>query len=173
MSVRLEETKKVESQYVRDEEKILLRDKGRIRERWVRFFRSLQNAKSGKLDPDITTMLPQQPLRECSWDRADGREGCPSDEGNSKRESSAAGRPYRGTVETWTTIGPSRLNGAPPTNNPHLARGKAPQQRKDAAIAVLHKKGDKTKYGNYRGISLVSHGGKVLLRVVDRRHSHY
>ena len=39
-SVQLEETKKVESQCVRDEEGRLLRDKGRIRERWVRFFHS-------------------------------------------------------------------------------------------------------------------------------------
>ena len=37
-SVQLEETKKVESQCIRDEEGRLLRDKGRIRERWVRFF---------------------------------------------------------------------------------------------------------------------------------------
>ena len=36
-SMQLEETKKVESQCVRDEEGRLLRDKGRIRERWVRF----------------------------------------------------------------------------------------------------------------------------------------
>ena len=39
-SVQLEETKKVESQCVRDEGGRLLRDKGRIREKWVRFFRS-------------------------------------------------------------------------------------------------------------------------------------
>ena len=52
-SVRLEATKKVEPQCVRDEEGRLLRDKGRIHERWVRFFRSLLNAKSDKLDSDI------------------------------------------------------------------------------------------------------------------------
>ena len=47
--------------------------------------------------------------------------------------------------------------------------GKVPQQWKDAVITVLHKKGDKTECGNYRGISLVSHAGKVLLKVVARR----
>ena len=61
-SVQLEETKKVESQYVRDEGGRLLRDKGRIRERWVRFFRSLQNSKFDMLDPDIPKRLPQQPV---------------------------------------------------------------------------------------------------------------
>ena len=61
-SVQLEETKKVESQCVRDEGGRVLRDKGRIRERWVRFFRSLLNSKSDMLDPDIPKRLPQQPV---------------------------------------------------------------------------------------------------------------
>ena len=51
--------------------------------------------------------------------------------------------------------------------------GKVRQQWKDAVITVLHKKGDKTECGNYRGISLVSHPGKVLLKVVARRFSAY
>ena len=51
--------------------------------------------------------------------------------------------------------------------------GKVPQQWKDAVITVLHKKSDKTECGNYRGISLVSHAGKVLLKVVTRRLSAY
>ena len=60
--VQLEETKKVESQCVRDEEGRLLRDKGRIRERWVRFFRSLLTSKFDMLDPDIPKRLPQHPV---------------------------------------------------------------------------------------------------------------
>ena len=50
---------------------------------------------------------------------------------------------------------------------------KVPQQWKDMVITVLHKKGDKTECGNYRGSSLVSHTGKVLLKVVARRLSAY
>ena len=61
-SVQLEETKKVESQCVRDEKGRLLRDKGRIRERWVRFFRSLLNSKSDMLDPGIPKRLLQHPV---------------------------------------------------------------------------------------------------------------
>ena len=57
--MQLEETKRVESQCIRDEGERLLRDKGRLRERWVRFFRSLLNAKSDMLDPDIPKRLPQ------------------------------------------------------------------------------------------------------------------
>ena len=51
--------------------------------------------------------------------------------------------------------------------------GKIPHQQKDAVITVLHKKGDQTECGNYPGISLVSHAGKVLLKVVARRLSAY
>ena len=44
-------------------------------------------------------------------------------------------------------------------------RGRVPQQWKDATIKVLHKKKDRTECGNYFGISLVTHAGKVLLKV--------
>ena len=40
-------------------------------------------------------------------------------------------------------------------------------------MAILYKKGDKTEYGNYRGVPLVSHAGKVLLKVVARKLSTY
>ena len=52
----------VESQCVRDEQGRLLSDKGCIRERWVRFFRSLLNAKSNKINPYIPKRLPQHPV---------------------------------------------------------------------------------------------------------------
>ena len=40
-------------------------------------------------------------------------------------------------------------------------------------VTVLHKKSDKTECGNYRGISLVSHACKILLKVGARRLSAY
>ena len=58
-SVQLAETKKAESQCVCDEGGRRLHDKGRIRERWVRFFRLLLSPKSDMLDPDIPKRLPQ------------------------------------------------------------------------------------------------------------------
>ena len=48
-----------------------------------------------------------------------------------------------------------------------------PQQWNDATIEVLHKKKDRTECGNYRGISLVAHAGKVLLKVIAGRLSDY
>ena len=38
---------------------------------------------------------------------------------------------------------------------------------------VLHKKKDRTECANYRGISLVAHAGKVLLKIIARRLSEY
>ena len=47
--------------------------------------------------------------------------------------------------------------------------GEVPQEWKDATIKVLHKKKDRTECSNYRGLSLVAHAGKVLLKVVANR----
>ena len=38
---------------------------------------------------------------------------------------------------------------------------------------MLHKKKDRTECGNYRGISLVAHAGKILLKIIVRRLSNY
>ena len=163
-SVQLEETKKVESHCVRDEEGRLLRDKGRIRERWVRFLRSLLNSKSDMLGADIPKRLPQHPvasalgiepteeeiataMKVMANARAVGRDGLP-------RELLKLGLLQDRTILIWR-------------------QGKVPQQCKDAAITVLHKTGDKMECGNYSGISLVSHAGKALLKVVARRLSAY
>ena len=60
--MEMEETRKVGSQCIRDEEGRLLRDKDLITQRWARLFRSLLNDKTEKLDPDITSKLPQQTI---------------------------------------------------------------------------------------------------------------
>ena len=64
--MQLEETRKIESQYVRDEGGKLLLDKRRSRERWVQFFRLQLKAKSDLIDPDIVKRLPQQPAASAS-----------------------------------------------------------------------------------------------------------
>ena len=50
--------------------------------------------------------------------------------------------------------------------------GKVPQRWKEAIIMAIQKK-DKPECGNYRGISLVFHAGKVLLKVITKRLSKY
>ena len=44
--------------------------------------------------------------------------------------------------------------------------GEVPQEWKYATIEVLHKKKDRTECSDYRGLSLVAHAGKVLLKIV-------
>ena len=51
--------------------------------------------------------------------------------------------------------------------------GDVPQQWKDAIIMVLHKKKERTECGNYRGISLVAHACKILLKIIACRLSEY
>ena len=41
-----------------------------------------------------------------------------------------------------------------------------PQQWKDAIKMVLHETKDRAECDNYRGISLVAHAGKILLKIV-------
>ena len=57
-SMEVEETGKVESQCIRDEDGRLLWDKDLITQKWARFFHSLLNAKAEKLDVDINLQAP-------------------------------------------------------------------------------------------------------------------
>ena len=139
----------------------------------MRFFRSLLNSKSDMLNPDIPKRLPQQPVASTL-----GIE--PTEE-----EIATAMK----AMTNAKAVGPDGLLaellklGLPQDRTILLKfhrltaliwrEGKVPQQWKDAAITVLYKKGDKTDCGNYRGILLVSHNGKVLLQVVARRLSAY
>ena len=172
-SMQLEETKKVESKCVRDEEGRLLRDKRHIRERWVRFFHSLLNSKSDMLDADIPKRLPQYPvasalgiepteediaaaMKAMANTKALGPDGLPAEllKFGLQQDRTILREVHRLTILIWR-------------------QGTVPQQWKDAVITVLHEKGDKTECGNYSGISLVSHAGKVLLKVVAGRLSAY
>ena len=51
--------------------------------------------------------------------------------------------------------------------------GEVPQHWKYAIIMILYKKKNRTECGNYRGISLVAHAGKILLKIIAHRLSEY
>ena len=61
-SLNIEDTRKVDSQYIRDEEGIMLRDPGFVLRKWAWFFGTLLNSKSDKLRLDIIKELPQWPI---------------------------------------------------------------------------------------------------------------
>ena len=165
--------RKVESQYVRDEEGSPLRDKVRICDRWVRFFRSLLNAKSDMRDPEIPKSLPQQPvasalgikpvnkeiaavMKAMANAKVVGLDGLPLElmKLGFRQDRTVLLELRRLTTLIWR-------------------EGNVLQQLKDAVITVLYTKGDKTECGNYLDISLVSHADKVLIKKVARRLSDY
>ena len=51
--------------------------------------------------------------------------------------------------------------------------GEVSQQWKCAIIMILHENKDRTECGNYRGISLVAHASKILLKILARCLSEY
>ena len=54
--------RKVSSQYICDEEGMMLQDSGLVLGRWVQFFATLLNSKFDKLRFDIIKGLPQWPI---------------------------------------------------------------------------------------------------------------
>ena len=151
------------SEYVKEENGVLLRDVELIRERWVRWFHTLLNAKSPRLDPNIAEGLNQWP------------ENMPLGVQPTMQELTGAIR----LLANGKAVAPDgvsielvkiTLNGDPALRRRLLdivvciwRECEVPQQWKYAIIMVLHKKKDCTHCGNYRGISLEAHVGKILL----------
>lgn len=169
-TVGLEGKKARSEQFIRDEDGTLLRDKVQIRERWMRAFHKLLNTKSLKLDPTIIDPLPPRPLEQSLGDEP------------SVDEMMGAVK----TMPNWKAVGPDDLPAELlKIDHPDFIQcfhhilvnvwitGEVPQQWKDAIIKVLYKKKDRTDCNNYRGISLVAHAGKVLLKIVASRISNY
>ena len=160
--------------YVKKENDVLLRDIEPIRERWVlRRFQALLNVKSPRLDPNIANGLDQWPefmplgvqptmqeltdvIRSFANGKAVGADGV--------------------SVELFkiTLNGDHALHRRLLDIIVRISRGgEVPQQCKDAIIIILPKKKDRTECGNYKGISLVAHAGKILLKIITRRVSEY
>ena len=161
------------SAYVKDKNGVLLRNVELIRERWVRWFHTLLNAKPPRFDPNITEGLDQWPENMSLGDEPTMQEL--TDAIRSLVNGKAVG-PDGVSVELFKIT----LNGDPALRRRLLdiviriwTGGEVPQQLKYAIIMVLHKKKDRTECGNYRGISLVAHAGKILLKIIARRLSEY
>ena len=171
--VDMEGIRKSRQQHIQDEEGNLLKDDSLIRERWLRHFRQLLNQISDLLDPSIVNSLKEYPacaslgieptieeVREAISKMANGKAMGPDDipvellKLGLHDDSIIVDEFYKIVLAVWK-------------------KEEVPQQWKDAVIKVLHKKSDKTQCGNYRGISLVAHAGKVILKVVAWRLSGY
>ena len=170
----MEGKRTLSAKYIRDEDGRLLLDTNPIPERWVRWFRKPLNTKFPTLDPTIVHVLKvwlssmplddvpsryevEEAIRAMASRKTVGPGGVPAellkilaDEG----ESDTLEKVYDIIVAVWS-------------------EGGVPQQRKYATIKDLRKKKDRTEYGDYRRISLVVHGGKALLKVIEGRFSDY
>ena len=123
-----------------------------------------------KLDLTITALFPQRPL-------------APSLVVEPTMDDMMA--VIRG-MPNWKAVGPDALPAEVlKLDHPEFIRhfhnllvnvsstGEVSQQWRDSTIKVLHKKKDRSDCNNYRGISLVAHSGKVLLKKVASRLSNY
>ena len=170
----LEGRRIVNSQYVKDEKGTLLRDPEAIRARWVRFFRKLLNAKSDDINLEITASL--EPMAE------EARLGAPPTLEKVERALRAlANNKAVGPDDLPAELlklgleeeEPVILNALHDIITAIWKEGEVPHKWKDAVIKVLYKKKDRTECINYRGISLLAHAGKVLLKVIAFRLSDY
>ena len=153
------------SAYVKYENGVLLRDVELVRERWVRWFYTLLNAKSPRFDQNIAEGLDQWP------------ENMPLGVQPTIQELTVAihllanGKAV-GANGVSVELLKITLNGDPALRRKLLdivvriwRGGMVPQLWKYATIIVLHKKKDRPEFGNYSGISLVAHAGKLLLKI--------
>eukprot|EP00903_Cladosiphon_okamuranus_P007252 g7035.t2 len=159
-------------QFVTNENGILLRDKDAILKRWGRFFNTLLNSDPPTLNPDVVEQVAQRPTT-----RATRHLAAVTD----PEEVEAA---MRG-LGNWKAVGPDLLAAElvkvdgddEPIIREHLRAifvevwngGEMPQEWKDATIKVLYKKGDRSNCNNFRGISLLSHVGKILAKTITNR----
>ena len=159
--------------YVKYENGVLLRNVQLIRERGVRWFYTLLNAKSLRLDQNIADDLDQWPgnMPLALEPMMQELTGAICALANGKRV-----RPDGVSAEMFKII----LNGTPALRRRLLdivvriwGGGEVPQQWKYGIIVVLHKKKDRTERGNYRGISLVAHAGSILLKIIAHHLSEY
>eukprot|EP00752_Nemacystus_decipiens_P017705 g15874.t1 len=161
-----------EQQFVTDENGVLLRNKDAILKRWRRFFDTLLNSKSSTLNPDVVEQVAQRPTT-----RATRRLAAVPDPDEVEAATKGLGN--------WKAVGPDLLAAEllkvdgddKPSVRERLRAifvevwngGEMPQEWKDATIKVLYKKGDRSNCNNVRGISLLSHVGKVLAKTIANR----
>ena len=132
----------------------------------VRFFNTLLNTKSPKLDPTILERFPTRPVALSLGDEPTMIEI--TEAIRSMANEKAVG-PDSVLAELLNLDDPDILQHSHSILLAVWREGQVPQQWKDAMIKVLHKKKDRSDCGNYRGIALVSHAGKVLLKIVAHR----
>ena len=157
-------------QYIRDENGKLLRKLDEIRARWRRYFTSLLTTTPATLNRTIIEGLSQKPTALSLGDP-------PVVSETKKALGSMANDEAMGLDELPAEL--LKLGLSDTSHEILLAfhdiivavwmTGEVPQEWKYTTIKVKRRKKDRTEYSNYRGLSLVTHAGKVLLEIVANR----
>ncbi|CAB1114372.1 unnamed protein product [Ectocarpus sp. CCAP 1310/34] len=159
--------------FVADENSVLLRSKNDILRRWARFFGTLPNTKSPTLHPDIIEQVTQRPAtRATRWMGAalDLEEVERATNGLQNRKAPGNDSLHAELLKIDNDDEPIVLEYL------HTIlviivwnEEEIPQEWKDATIKVLYNKGDHFNCNNFRGISLLSHVGKVPVKIITNR----
>ena len=165
------QVKKLRSaQYIRDENGKLQRKLDEIRARWRRYFTSLLNTTSATLNRTTIEGLSQKPTALSLGDPPVVSETKKSPEIYGQWQGYVAGRAAGELLKLGLSDSSHEILLA--FHDIIVAvwmAGEVPQEWKYATIKVLQKKKDRTECSNYRGLSLVAHAGKVLLKIVANR----
>ena len=188
MTVGLSGRKTEGQQVIKDENGNLLRDKGDILRRWERFFGNLLNTKSPTLQLSIVEKVQQRrkaspppPGAKSQIEEPISLEAEPTYAERQKAVRAMVNWKAPGAdllpVELLKLDDPTRGRVVLKHFHAILVRvwrgEEIPQEWKDATIKVVHKKSGRSDCNNFRGVSLVSHGGKVLLKIVANRLSDF
>ena len=167
-SLNIEDTRKVSSQYISDEEGRMLQDPGLVRGRWERFFGTFLNAKSDKLRIDIIEGLPHWPVTHALGTELTENELIAALRSMANAKAVEPDELPVELVKLGLNYDPTLLREFDRVIKLVWHQRKVPRRRRDAVIKVLRKK-DRTECGKYRGISFVAHAGKALLEMVATR----
>ena len=169
----VEGSRPLTSQTIKDADGNLLRDPALALERWAGWFSTLLNTKSPTLDPQVADRLKQRPT---CWPLDDEPTLFEVEEailGMANRKAVGPDELPAELIKLFLDGDQALLRQFHDIIVTMWRKREVPQQWKDATIKVLFKKKDPTECGNYRGISLVSHAGKVLTKLITTRLSHY
>ena len=146
---------------IKDKENNLLKKSEDIAERWREYFEELLNAG----DVQELRNMPCETLNE------DG-DSISRDEFNraltQMRKGKAAGEDCI-PIEQYEAAGPQFLGELLELFNIAYNTETIPNDWQKGSICPIWKRGDKTDCGNYRGITLLSHAGKLYGRIIENR----
>ena len=159
------------SAYMNDKGGIRLRDIKLICERWVRWFHIILNAKSPKLDENIVEGVYQ-------WSKNMPLRNQPTMQELTDAICSLVNRKAIGpdvvSVELFKfTIRIPLCDGDCSISSFVLGGGGGAAAMERCHYHGTHKTKDRTECGNYRGITLIAHAVKILLKIIARHLSEY